>query len=441
MKSFITPRLAFLAIIIIVATSVVMGYPLIPHEALAGLGVLPFAFTGETALSEIADLVKKQNDGLESWQKKYDEKFKTLDDEFLEFAKKSNRPIMGEIPTADTKGEVWVDIKSRDKINVLTHGQPLATTKQGTSLGRFLRGIALGSAAEDAEELRAERKALGLSPDPSGGYTVAGAMSSEWIDLLRSQMVLSQAGARTVPMNSGELSIARVTGDPVVSWHGENMDIPNAEPTFGQITLYAKTVVCLVKMSLELSQDSANIEQILQSTVVNAMASAIDTAGLLGVTANAGAAPSGVINLTDRKKVLSIGASSNLDFIADGMYELMLSNIPVESIGAMVAHPALWRKIAKLKDADGNPMKIVDDVAKLRKLWTTAAPLTGGNTATAIIADWRDLLFGVRKNIQVQVLRDTFLGTNLQIAILAYARVDFAATRHHSFCTLEGITV
>jgi hypothetical protein len=53
----------------------------------------------------------------------------------------------------------------------------------------------------------------------------------------------------------------------------------------------------------------------------------------------------------------------------------------------------------------------------------------------------RDLLFGVRKGITVKVLNETFLGSNLQIAVLAYARVDFGATRHQSFCTLEGITV
>jgi HK97 family phage major capsid protein len=285
---------------------------------------------------------------------------------------------------------------------------------------------------------------MGVSSDPSGGYTVAGSLASEWIDLLRANMVLSQAGARTVPMNTGSLSIARVTSDPVVTWHGENAAISAAEPTFGQITLNAKTAVCLVKMSLELSQDSANIEQILQSTIVSAMAGAIDSAGLVGVTTNAAAAPSGVVSLADRNKVLAIGAPTNWDFAADGIYELMLDNVPMDAIGAMIAHPALWKKMRKLKTGitnDNTPLTAPDEIAKMRKLWTTAAPLTGGTTATAVIADWRDLLFGVRKDITVRVLQESFLGSNLQIAVLAYARVDFAATRHQSFCTLEGITI
>jgi hypothetical protein len=31
--------------------------------------------------------------------------------------------------------------------------------------------------------------------------------------------------------------------------------------------------------------------------------------------------------------------------------------------------------------------------------------------------------------------------SNLQVAIVAYARCDFAPAREASFCTLEGITV
>lgn len=447
MNTFVTPRLAFLAIITIAAIAAVMGIPLIPPEALAGLGLVPFAFSGETTVSDIAELVKKQNDSLEVIRSQYTkqgEQLKALDAELTTLATKSNRPNGSNMSAglADkAQGETWIDSKTRDKIHVLTHGQTLSGTKQGPSIGRLLRGIVLGGRANDANELETERKALGVSSDPAGGYTVAGALANEWIDLLRSQMVLSQAGARTVPMTTGSLSMARVTSDPVVSWHGENSAIAASDPTFGAITLNAKTVVCLVKMSLELSQDSANIEQIMQSTIVSAMASAIDSAGLVGVTENVGVAPSGVIGLTDRKKVESIGNITNLDYIVDGMYELMLTNIPVESIGAMVAHPALWRRMAKIKDGDGNPLAVAAEVTKLRKLWTTAAPLAGGNTATAVIADWRDLLFGVRQDIQVRVLQEAFLGSNLQVAVLAYARVDFAATRHTSFCTLEGITV
>ncbi len=135
--------------------------------------------------------------------------------------------------------EQWLDIKTRRPIPVLRHEHKLRDLDRGdadgakVSVGRFLRGIALGGRADDAAELAEERKALGITPDTSGGYTVSGILASEWIDLLRSAMVLSQAGARTVPMDAGTVTLARLTADPTVRWHGENASLTEADPTFG----------------------------------------------------------------------------------------------------------------------------------------------------------------------------------------------------------------
>lgn len=406
-------------------------------------------------MEDIKDLVVEQGDVFEKFKKTYDNRFKVVEDQLAvqhddinEVVKKANRPQL-RLPGADLpRPEQYIDTKSGKPVPVLTHAHPLTSPeqKQGDtpSMGRVLRGIVLGGRAPDAAELSEERKSLSIDSDPSGGYTVAGALSSEWIDALRAQMVLSKAGARTVPMDAASLSLARVTGDPAITWHGENAAISATEPTFGLITLQAKTCVCLVKLSLELSQDSANIEQMLQSTINNAMAQAIDSAGLVGVTTDAARAPAGVMNLTNRNKVLAIGAPASWDFLVDGMYELALDNVPMENIGAFIAHPAVWKKMRKLKtgiSGDNTPLTMPAEIAALPKLWTTAAPLTGGTTASGVIADWRDLIMGIRKDITVQVLSETFKGSNLQIAVLAYARVDFAATRQQSFCTLEGITV
>lgn len=393
-------------------------------------------------ISEIIRLVQDQGTDLKTWREKQDAKYAELEQGMTELQKKANRPQADNAEPA-AKAESWIDVKTHETIPVLTHAQSLSNPQkkaQTPSMGRVLRGLVLGGRAPDAKHLEEERKAMSIGYDPGGGYTVSGVLANEWIDLLRANMVLSKAGARTVPMTSNSLTLARVTGDPTISWHGENSAITASDATLGAMTLYAKTVVCLVKLSLELSQDSANIEQILATTITNAMANAIDSAGLNGVDAG----PSGVINLAGRNSVTGIGAPTSWDFAIDGMYELMADNVPAERIGAMVAHPALWKKMAKLKTGitnDKTTLVMPDEVAKLPKLWTTAAPLESGTTATAVIADWRDLLFGVRQDINVRVLQETFLGSNLQIAVLAYARVDFGATRRDSFVTLEGITV
>jgi hypothetical protein len=99
------------------------------------------------------------------------------------------------------------------------------------------------------------------------------------------------------------------------------------------------------------------------------------------------------------------------------------------------------RKLKTGIASDNTPLTAPAEVAALPKLWTTAAPLTGGTTAKGIIANWSDLLFGIRQDINVRVLDQAFMGSNLQLAMLVYARCDFVGVREQSFCTLEGITV
>lgn len=402
---------------------------------------------------EVVDIIKQQGENFEAFKARQEARFGEIQKDIKEIEKKANRTKLGggesNGDSATTaKHETFFDVKTKRHIPVLNHAQSLLSLEEKStdtpSIGRLLRGIVLGGRADDANELIEERKSLGINSDPSGGYALNGALSAEWVDTLRASMVLSRAGCRTIPMDTGTLSLARVVDDPTIAWHAENATLGTGDPTFGAVNLNAKTVVCLVRLSLELSQDSANIEQILQSTINNAMAGAIDRAGLVGVSTDAGAAPAGVMNLADRNTVLSIGAPTSWNYLLDGLYELMADNVALENVGAFIAHPAVWKKMAKLKTGISSDLTTLvqpPEVAALKKLYTTAAPLTGGTTASGIIADWRDLIFGVRKDINVRVLSESFMGSNLQVAVLAYARVDFAATRQQSFCTLEGITV
>lgn len=444
-----------LAVIAVAALAMLAGFSHVSPEFLAGIGMLPLG-VGNLEEGGLKALLEEQGRAIENFAKKQDARLGILEREVGDILKKAARPAAG-APVGENGqlqiGEVgnvatMLDAKSGTQIPVLEHKQSLASLEQRSeslpSMGRLLRGIVSGGRAHDADELADERKALGINPDPSGGYTVQGELASEWIDALRANMVLSRAGARTVPMNSKTLALAKVTADPTVYWHAENGALQDADPTFGAVTLDAKTVVCLVKVSLELSQDSANIEQILSSVLTSALAAEIDNAGLNGKSVNAALAPGGIMNASGRNSVTSIGAPTSWDFLVDGMYELAADNVPMDRIGAFIAHPAVWKKMRKLKTGitnDNTPLTMPEEIARLPKLWTTAAPLAGGTTAAGIIADWRDLLFGVRKEITVQILTQSFMGSNLQLGILAYARCDFASVRDQSFCTLEGITV
>ncbi len=164
---------------------------------------------------------------------------------------KANRPnLFGSgSPIVETKSaETWIDAKTQRPIQVLEHKHSLAALEPKLenvnvpSMGRLLRGMVLGGRAHDAKELEEERKSLGFSDNTAGGFTVPAQLSAQWIDLLRARMVLSQAGVRTVPMDSKTLTMARVTGDPVTLWHPENAALTAGDPTFGAVTLDAEDV-------------------------------------------------------------------------------------------------------------------------------------------------------------------------------------------------------
>jgi HK97 family phage major capsid protein len=403
-------------------------------------------------LSEVKALIVDQGRQWEAFTKRNDARMTDLEARLGDLEKRNGREALFGAAAGSARATSlpkFIDQKSKALIPVLgpeDRLSDLGERKSGeadVSVGRFLRGIALGGAADDAKALEDERKSLAIISDPAGGYTVQGALARQWIDLLRAEMVLQRAGARTVPMSTKSLTLAKLTADPTVSWHGENAALTASDPTFGAVTLDARTVVGLVKLSLELSQDSVNIEEILQRSLIQATAHAIDSAGLVGVTTDAAAAPVGIFDLPDRNTVTSIGAPTTWGWVVDGMYELMLDNVPANRIGALIGHPAVWKKMRKLATGitnDNTPLLAPAEVAAIPKLWTTAAPLDG-STAKCVMGDWSDLLFGVRQDIQVRVLNSEFLADTLSIAVLVYARVDFAATRAASFVTLEGLTV
>ena len=419
----------------------------------------------DVTAADIRDLLTEQGQAFETFVKKNDNRFSVVEKELGELCKKANRPPIGfggGSPAPQTKHASFIEVKSGRPIPVLAHDEKLSSHVEsagyGTSIptmGRVLRGICTGGNAPDAAELAEERKAMSLDSDPSGGYTATGALASQWIDALRAQSVLSRAGVLTLPMETGELGIAVVTGDPMCGWHGEGGNMPLSTPTFGRLNLKAKTIACVVRISLELAQDAANIEQQLSKVITAAMAGAIDAAGLTGVNPNStdattdgsgglAAGPTGIFDLAGRNTVTSIGAPTSWDFVVDGMYELLLDNVPQENIGALVGHPAVWKKLRKLKtgiSSDNTPLTMPAEVAALPKYWTTAAPLSA-STAKCVMGNWADMIMGIRQGITVRVLSATGeMHRALQLVVLAYARVDFGVARPKSFVTLEGITV
>ena len=313
-----------------------------------------------------------------------------------------------------------------------TWAQARSHGHDSVSAGAFLRALTIGPKND------AERRALGGGTDAAGGFTVPTLTSAELIDLARSEMVLAQAGARIVPLTSDQNVIAKVLTDPIPAWRAENAAVNESDPTFGGVTLAPKSIAVLVKASVELMQDSLNLEAELPRILARALAHEIDRAGLIG--SGSGNEPKGIVNYSGLTANTYAGGSlASHAPLLNARGALHGAN---ERLGAFIMASRDENALAGLVASDGQPLQMPRALEGVAMLHTTALPVDGGagdDESQIIAGDFSQLLMGIRSEIRVEILRERFMD-NLQFGLIAHARVDFAASRENAFTVLDGVT-
>lgn len=298
--------------------------------------------------------------------------------------------------------------------------------------GAFLRALATGARND------AERRALAAGTDAAGGYTVPTTTSAELIDLARSNMVLAEAGARVVPLDTGQHVIAKLASDPVAAWRVENAAVNESDPTFDGVTLAPKSIAVLVKASVELMSDSVNLERELPNVLARALAVEIDRAGLVG--SGSGPEPLGIAGFSGlTANGFAGGALSTYTPLMQARGALHGAN---ERFGTAIMAARDENALASAVDGDGQPLLMPRALEAVQMLHTTAIPTDGGagsDEGKAICGDFTQLLMGVRQEIRVEILRERYMD-NLQFGLICHARVDFAAARESAFTVLDAIT-
>lgn len=136
------------------------------------------------------------------------------------------------------------------------------------NLGEYVRDIVLG------------RKLV------SGSALVPTYVGSMIIDDVRAQLALVQAGAVTIPID-GPTNFARITADPTVYEHAEGTnDISESNPMLTAVSLDPGTLAALIPLSLEVVQDSPNLDNVLHTALAGAFAKKLDTVGIATVLAD-----------------------------------------------------------------------------------------------------------------------------------------------------------
>lgn len=335
---------------------------------------------------------------------------------------------------ADNTG--WINDKG-EPVRVLGSGERFATERaEGVALGDTVRAMITGARND------LERRALNEGTGSAGGFTVPTPLAQQFIDKMRARMVVNQAGARTVPMESQTLAIARVDGDPTVAWRAEGGSIGVSDPTFGRVLFTAHSLACIVKVSRELLGDTINAGAMIERSLTAAMALELDRAALFG--SGSSNQPTGVANMVGINAVSmgTNGALPTYEKMLDAIYELELDNVDMITAGIM--HPRTDRTLSGYKTGDGQwqvPPKKIADIPHLR---STSVPInetqgSASNASSVLYGDWRRLLIGMREEIDIRLLTELYAATG-EFGVLVHMRADVQAEDVKAFCRLSGIT-
>lgn len=312
------------------------------------------------------------------------------------------------------------------------------------SLGRFLAAGLLGEKCADRQAVSYAKEFKQLTTGTSG-LVIPTEYMSQWIDRLRANMVLNAAGVRTVPMDAKQQSHAALINDPAATWHSEAGAIDVGNPTFAARTLTAQTIVARCTASVEVSQDSPDFGEQLAGAMTRSIAQAIDRAGLVG--SGTPPEPRGIINVSGVNEVTAVGTPASYAKLTEGLKKLLEASVALEAAsGVAIMSPRSWATFEGLAtglDGDLSPLPRPRALQDTRFLVSTAVPNNlgvGTNESAIFLGDFRDLLLGIRREASVKVLEIQSYADNLVLEFVAFARVDFVATRPASFCVLRGVT-
>ncbi len=290
--------LGLLAIVAIAALFAVAGHPIVDPQAFAGLGLLPFAMSGEVTILDIKSILETQGKAWDEHKKTTDElikakadgkavgdleaklatlgaemdKMSDLKSQFEEVMTKLQRPGSGaedKDVTAEVKGfnaMIRADFQSKGK------SAPAALDTAGYSeyksaFFKLAAGVTIDSLSSD------ERKALSAGSDPDGGYMLPHSTVGRMVAKIYEQSTMRQlANVQTISTDKLEGIIDNNEADAGwVSELGTRSD--TTTPTLGKYEIQAHEMYAMPKVSQKLIDDAAtNVEAWLAGKVADKFA-------------------------------------------------------------------------------------------------------------------------------------------------------------------------
>ena len=293
-------------------------------------------------------------------------------------------------------------------------------------------------------------KAVNAGTPSEGGFTVPLAFSSDYIDALLANTLIDKLGVRRVPLVHGNLSIPKMDTVSAISWGGEETIGDTTQPTFGEVNMHAKKLFAKSAITNTVIRESGvDVEGWIAEDLFRNAKIALDVAMLKGTGSQY--QPLGLKNKTGVQTSGGTTTAFSVDTPNDMEALLEQANVPMENVKWLLSPKGKsWIKSTKFTTG---PFAWATEMATQKTLNGyefltsttvdyTKATAPASDYADFWLGDWSQLLFGISKDMSIEVSRDgTFVSNGQTISafdrdltlVRLITEVDFACRHPEAF--------
>lgn len=311
-------------------------------------------------------------------------------------------------------------------------------TEKPLNLGKYVRGICTGNWSNAGEE-----RAMAEGTGSAGGYTVPEQLADRIINLTRTKNTATQAGAGTIELPSGNMTLAKIASHPDVKIKIENQKADETGITFEPVKMELYTLFAIVTISQELLQDGGNISQLIEKELSDSMASKLDYLAYMGKGVGE---PLGII-YNDHVNKYSLGENgatlSNYNPFSYAVQKVRDNNVEPT---AAIYNSMIAGSLDRLTATNDQPLLPPESFKNLRKYVTNQIPNnfehgTADNATVSVVGKFDNLLIGLHSS--GMQIKPTDVGggalERYQYKIAVAMRADVLATIPTEFTVIEGI--
>lgn len=296
-------------------------------------------------------------------------------------------------------------------------------------LGKYIRGMVSG----DWTNAENERRAMTTS---GTGVLIPQALSAEIIDTARNISLFTASGVPVYPMTEGNMTIARVSKDPVFKFKAEGAEQAEGNDfELDSVDLKAKTAYGYCYVSREAIMSAKNLRDIIHRAFAGAMADCIDKGMLYGQDGDSHA-PSGVMNDEGIHVLESDMTYGYYDYVkavgkirkANGNPTVMAINAETEAI------------INNLTDSIGQPLNMPNVISNLTTVVSNQLNSDAETGNDALVFDPQALMIGMQNLVTVRMFDNSdYCIKNNMVGFQVYCMLDSAVVRPSHIAKISGI--